>query len=101
MGLEALAHVWPRELLYAFPPFHLIPPMLDRVRRQGLSVLLVAPGWGTWRSEIAPLLYDHPWRFSPLKDLVSQANRDILHPRPVELDLWVWPVRGNAWPPLD
>ena len=101
LGLEALAHAWPRELLYAFPPFRLIPQVLDRVRRLGLSVLLVAPGWGTWRSEIAPLLYNHPWRLPPLRDIVSQANGDILHPRPVELDLWVWPVRGNAWPPMD
>ena len=94
LGQEAFAHVWPRELLYAFPPLKLIPPLLERVRLQGLTVILVAPGWGSWRSEIAPLLYDHPWRLPPLRDLVSQADGDILHPRPVELDLWAWPVRG-------
>ena len=101
LGLEALTHDWPGGLLYAFPPLRLIHQVLDRVRRLSLSVLLVAPGWGTWRSEIAPLLYDHPWRLPPLRDLVSQADGDIFHPRPVELDLWVWPVRGTAWLPLD
>ncbi|MEL7302020.1 MAG: reverse transcriptase domain-containing protein [Pseudomonadota bacterium] len=94
MGLEALAHDWPRDLLYAFPPLRLIYPVLDRVRRQGLSVLLIAPRWGSWRSEITPLLYDIPWRLPPLSDLLSQAAGTILHPRPELLDLWVWPVRG-------
>ena len=101
LGLEAFAHDWPRERLYAFPPLQLILPTLERVRLQGLSVLLVAPGWGTWRSEIAPLLYADPWRLPPLRDLVSQADGEILHPRPAELDLWVWPVSGNAWLPAD
>ena len=94
LGLDALAHDWPRELLYAFPPLELILPTLERIRLQGLSVLLVAPGWGSWRSETAPLLYDDPWRLPPLRDLLSQANGDILHPRPQDLNLWVWPVRG-------
>ena len=101
MGLEAFAHDWPRELLYAFPPLQLILPVLEQVRLQGLSVLLVAPGWDTWRSELTPLLYDHPWRLPPLRDLVSQADGNILHARPVELDLWVWPVRGKTWLPVD
>ena len=100
MSLEALAHEWPRELLYAFPLLRLIYPVLDRVRSGGLSVLLVAPHWGSWRSEIAPLLYDVLWRLPPLKDLVSQAGGTILHPRPEDLDLWVWPVRGPSSPPV-
>ena len=92
LGADALAHEWPRKLLYAFPPLQLISSALERIRLRAHSVLLVAPGWGTWRSEIASLLYDQPWRLPPLRDLVSQAGRSILHPRPVELDLWVWPV---------
>ena len=92
LGTDALAHEWPRKLLYAFPPLQLISPALERIRLRAHSVLLVAPGWGSWRSEIASLLYDQPWRLPPLRDLVSQADRSILHPRPAELDLWVWPV---------
>ena len=97
LGLDAMAHDWPKGLLYAFPPLSLIYQVLDKVRLQGLSLLLVGPGWWTWRSEIASLLYDHPWRLPPVRNLVSQANGDILHPGPVGLDLWVWPLRGSAW----
>jgi len=31
LGVDAFAHEpWPRKLLYAFPPLHLIPPLLER-----------------------------------------------------------------------
>ena len=100
LGGDAVAQVWPRELLYAFPPLHLIPPLLEKVRLESHTVLLVAPGWGTWRSDVAPLLYSPPWRLPPLRDLVSQAEGSILHPRPVELDLWVWPIRGPPSLPM-
>ena len=94
LGLDALAHVWPRGLLYAFPPISLISPVLERVRTQGLSVLLIAPAWGSWRSEITPLLYDRPWQLPLRRDLLAQAKGEIFHPRPGDLDLWAWPVRG-------
>ena len=100
LGGDAMAQVWPRELLYAFPPLHLIPPLLERIRLEGHSVLLVAPAWGSWRSELTPLLYAPPWRLPPIRDLVSQAEGSILHPRPVELDLWVWPIRGAPLLPV-
>ena len=94
LGLDALSHVWPRGLLYAFPPLSLIRPTLDRVRTQGLEVVLIAPAWGSWRSEISSLLYDQPWQLPLRKDLLTQAGFEIFHPCPQRLDLWAWPVRG-------
>ena len=96
LGLDALAHEWPKELLYAFPPLELIHPTLERTRLQGLTVLLVAPAWGSWRSEIAPLLYVNPWPLPLRRDLLQQAGGEIFHPRPADLDLWVWPVKGRT-----
>ena len=44
LGVDAFAHEpWPRKLLYAFPALRLILPLLGRVRRERLSVILVAP----------------------------------------------------------
>ena len=94
LGVDALAHPWPRGLLYAFPPLPLIPPTLARVRNQGLRLLLVAPAWGSWRSDVVPLLYDQPWQLPLRRDLLTQAGQEIFHPRPQDLDLWVWPVKG-------
>ena len=94
LGLDALAHQWPQGLLYAFPPLSLILPTLERVRTQRLSMILVAPGWGCWRSDIVPLLCDQPWQLPLRRDLLTQAKGEIFHPRPEDLDLWAWPVRG-------
>ncbi|KAK2891979.1 hypothetical protein Q8A73_017644 [Channa argus] len=44
LGVDAFSHCpWPRRLLYAFPPVPLIPRLLDRVREEYLTVILVAP----------------------------------------------------------
>ena len=94
LGLDALSHDWPGGLLYAFPPLSLIPPLLERVRMEGLSVILVAPAWGAWRSEITPLLCGRPWQLPLRRDLLSQAGGEIFHPQPGDLDLWAWPVSG-------
>ena len=96
LGLDALAHKWPQELLYAFPPLELIPPTLERIRLHNLKALLIAPAWGAWMSAIAPLLYDQPWPLPPLRDLLRQARNEIFHPTPQSLDLWVWPVWGRT-----
>ena len=44
-GLDAMVQPWPRSRLYAFPPIALLPGVLERVRRDGVSLLLVAPYW--------------------------------------------------------
>lgn len=48
LGVDAFAHVsWPRKLLYAFLPLHLIPPLLEEreagavVGHSGSSVRLI------------------------------------------------------------
>ncbi|XP_058634818.1 uncharacterized protein LOC131542294 [Onychostoma macrolepis] len=98
LGVDALAHPWPRVPLYAFPPLCLIIPTLARVREQGLSLILIAPRWpkATWLAEIVPLLYAEPWRLPVRTDLLSQANGEIYHPHPDRVALWAWPVRGRT-----
>lgn len=45
LGLDAMAHTWPRMRLYAFPPVALLTGVLARVRQQGSCLLLIAPRW--------------------------------------------------------
>lgn len=41
LRVDAFIHApWPRKPLYAFPPLHLIPLLLQRVRLEQLSVIL-------------------------------------------------------------
>ena len=98
LGMDALAHSWPNVLLYAFPPLSLISPTLDRVREQGLSLILIAPRWPSkhWVAEIIQLLTNEPWPLPIRRDLLSQAGGEIYHPHPDRIALWAWPVRGGT-----
>lgn len=98
LGMDALAHSWPNVLLYAFPPLSLISPTLDRVREQGLTLILIAPRWPSkhWVAEIIQLLTGEPWPLPIRRDLLSQAGGEIYHPHPDRIALWAWPVRGGT-----
>ncbi|KAI2648193.1 ORF V: Enzymatic polyprotein [Labeo rohita] len=48
LGMDALAHSWPRGLRkYAFPPVRLLAQTLCKIREDEEQVLLVAPYWPT------------------------------------------------------
>ncbi|KAL0149475.1 hypothetical protein M9458_055263 [Cirrhinus mrigala] len=87
LGLDAMVQTWPRLRLYASPPIALLPGVLERVRRDGVLRLLVAPYWPAraWFSDLVSLLDGSPWEIPVRRDLLSQAGGTILHPRP---ELW-------------
>ena len=99
LGIDAMAHRWLQGLLYAFPPFVLLHPLLQRVQVEEVSLILVAPNWPqmTWFSAIAPLLQGQPWELPGQRDLLSQAHRTHFHPFPQGLRLWAWALRGPSF----
>ncbi|KAI2661423.1 Transposon Ty3-G Gag-Pol polyprotein [Labeo rohita] len=74
-----------------FSPIALLPGVLERVRRDGVSLLLVAPFWPgrVWFSDLISLLDGSPWEIPVRRDLLSQAGGSLLHPRPELWKLWV------------
>ncbi|XP_062843308.1 uncharacterized protein LOC134302204 [Trichomycterus rosablanca] len=94
LGQDALAHDWPKELLFAFPPLPLLPALLGRVQEEGHKVLLVAPRWPRqpWFPWLLSLLQGAPWELPLRKDLLSQLKGQVWHPRPEFLQLWLWPL---------
>ena len=71
LGVDALAHnSWPQGLLYAFPPLHLLPPELYRVRSMALHILVVAPDSPLARCfpDLIQMLVEEPW---PLPDVAD------------------------------
>ncbi len=88
-----MVQTWPRLHLYTFPPIALLPGVPERVRRNGVRLLLVAPFWPgrVWFSDLISLLDSSPWEIPVRRDLLSQAEGMILHPRPELWKLWVWP----------
>ena len=93
---SALAHVWPRRPLYAFPPVSLLPQVIERIREEGCSVLLVAPFWKNqpWFPAVMQLASTAPWPVPVRRDLLSQARGSIWHPHPELWSLHVWAING-------
>ncbi|XDV42202.1 hypothetical protein PO909_010910 [Leuciscus waleckii] len=79
---DALAHEWPSLPLYAFPPVSMLPQVIKRIREHKCAILLIAPLWKTqiWFPELARLL-ETLWPIPLRRDLLTQANRTICHPR--------------------
>ncbi|XP_014827275.1 PREDICTED: uncharacterized protein LOC106916513 [Poecilia mexicana] len=94
LGQDALAHPWPRVLLYAFPPLSLIWPTLQRVLEEGHKMLLVAPYWPArpWFPLLWSLCHCVPWCLPTRRDLLSLLGGQIWHPDPQRFRLWVWPL---------
>ncbi len=91
-----MVQTWPRLRLYAFPPIVLLPGVLERVRRDGVRLLLIAPFWPgrVWFQDLISLLDGSPWEIPVRRDLLSQTEGMLFHPRPKLWKLWVWPLRG-------
>ncbi len=96
-SMDALAHEWPSLPLYAFPPVALPPQVLRRVREQRHKLNLIAPLWKnqSWVLGLFQLLKAAPWPIPLRRDLLSQSNGTIWHPRPELWALHVWPLDGS------
>ena len=92
---DALAQQWPVGcLLYAFPPFSLLPALIRRIETGNHEVVVVAPRWPgrPWFPRLVRLLAGQPLLLPLRKDLLSQGKGEIWHPRPEALRLWAWPL---------
>ncbi len=91
---DALAHDWTSLPLYAFPPVALLLQVLRRVREKRHKMILIDPIWRNqpWVSELFYLQKAAPWPIPLRRDLLSQANGTIWHPRPELWALHVWPL---------
>ncbi len=83
LGLDAMTQMWPRLRLYAFPPIALLPGVLERVRRDRVSLLLIAPRWPgrVWFPNLLSLL-DGPPLELPVREgpSVPSGGLDISPP---------------------
>ena len=95
--VDALSFRWSGLPLYAFPPFSILPTVLEKIAQEGADVALVAPFWPQrpWFPNLLSLLAGRP-RILPLqKDLVFQPMSRQPHPRLESLHLSLWPLSGR------
>ncbi|XP_044140287.1 uncharacterized protein LOC122930766 [Bufo gargarizans] len=80
-AVDAFLQSWSGFLMYAFPPFAMIPRMLLQVRRQLAELVVVVPFWGTqaWFPSLLGLLIDVPLLLPSRADLL-QDPQGFHHP---------------------
>ena len=95
--IDAFSFRWEGFRGYAFPPISLIPRILQKVRQDRATILLIAPWWPkrTWFLEMTTLITGYPRILPVPRDVISQPISGTLHPRPASLHLTAWPLSGR------
>ena len=96
--VDAFTCDWQDLVAYAFPPFALVPRVLQKLRTDGCrALLLVAPLWPgqPWFPTLLQYLSDQP-RLLPVRtDIVQMPGSGRFHHNPATLHLTVWPLSAN------
>ena len=95
---DALACSWTGIYAYAFPPPILIPRILQKMKQEMCTLLLIAPlsPRQSWYPTLLSLLVDIPMMLPLREDLLSQRKGQIKHPDPQSLKLAAWKISDNA-----
>ena len=89
LSIDALSMDWNRIHAYAFPLFHLIPAVINKIRLSQCKIVLIAPLWPyrPWFSELLGLLVSPPVSLPVIPNLLAQLKGRILHQNPGHLQL--------------
>ena len=97
-AINAFHVKWDFPLGYGFPPFCLIPSVLQKIEEDHADVVLVAPVWPTqpWFPRLLSLLTDFPYLL-PQKDnlLFNPIDRQRKHPLGTKLKLMACKLSGK------
>ena len=98
---DALSMTWTGWEVYCYPPLPLLLRALDKIRREKVTAVVIAPRWPRrpWYSLLLELCAEVP-RLLPLRrDLLTQVLQDkgrVRHPDLETLHLAAWKVSGDA-----
>ena len=97
LSIDALSMDWNSIHAYAFPPFHLIPAVINKIRLSQCKIVLIAPLWPDrpWFPELLSLLVSPPVSLPVIPNLLAQLKGRILHQNPGHLQLHAWELSNN------
>ena len=81
LAIDALSMDWNHLHAYAFPPFILIPAVLEKIPQHQCRIVLIAPFWPQqlWFSELLLLLVSAPIRLPLIPRLLTQSKGRFVH----------------------
>lgn len=101
MAINAFHLDWGQtRLAYCFPPFCLIPYILQKIDEEEAEVVLIAPFWPTqlWFPKLIDLLIEHPILLQTKRNLlVNPIAREMEHPMWRKVRLGVWRLSGKKF----
>ncbi|KAJ1083692.1 hypothetical protein NDU88_003847 [Pleurodeles waltl] len=91
-----VSDVLERTVALRVSPIPLILRVLRKVRQDQAQVILVAPDWPrrVWYTDLLQLSQCPPLRLPLRADLLSQSQRQVLHPHLQSLHLHAWRLNG-------
>ena len=97
LSIDAISMDWNRIHTYAFPPFHLIQTVINKIRISQCKIVLIAPLWPDrpWFPELLGLLVSPPVSLLVIPNLLAQLKGRILHQNPGHLQLHAWELSNN------
>ena len=97
LSIDALTMDWKRIHTYAFPPFHLIPAVINKILSPLCKVLLIAPLWPDrpWFLELLHLLVSPRVSLPVTPKLLTQLKGKISHQNPGHMQLHAWELSNN------
>ena len=97
LSIDALSMDWNRIHAYAFPPFHLIPAVINKIRLSQCKIVLIAPLWPDrpWFPELLGLLVSPPVSLPVIPNLLAQLKGRILHQNLGHLQLHPWELSNS------
>lgn len=97
-AVDAFQQDWSQWKCFIHPPVVLLPRILQKVRNDKATALLVAPNWPgqPWYAQIQLMLTDVPYPLPKEKSLLSLPfDQEAIHPLWRSLNLTVWPISGQ------
>ena len=97
LSIDAISMDWNGIHAYAFPPFHLIQTVINKIRISQCKIVLIAPLWPDrpWFPELLGLLVSPPVSLPVMPNLLAQLKGRILHQNPGHLQLDAWEMSNN------
>ena len=97
-AIDAFTIPWKNLNFYAFPPFSIVPRVLQKLQQDQATGICILPNWPTqaWFPVMLQLLINHPYRTYPHERLLilPHAQQEI-HPLHKKLDLLVLHLSGD------
>ena len=100
IAVDAFTIPWAKLNFYAFPPFSVIPMVLNKIRTEQATGIVVLPNWPTqpWYPIAIGMLKQDPIHLKPSKDLLHLPSLPgKLHPLSNKLNLMVCLLSGENW----